>query len=356
MAIFVLDRCKESATHVLSHPIGGSPAFTLAGAAAGFRTFSQAMGVPSTGDFPRYNDYSIHYVAEQGLNFEIGVGQLVQYESGGPICLERYSSAGWVSASSNNNTIVDFPSGDGPISVYSAITAAAFNRRSPKNVQNADGDILGGNQNTMAGTGSTIVSGFSNSTNGGYNFVGGGVGNNTYGSYSTITSGFGNSAGGSYSTIPGGSGASTNMDGALVYGFANGGNAQMGWWGAKCFVNGSSFITLNSTARAATNQLAIRNNTTVYFEGFVVARGDISNYSVIWKVSGAASKNATAITTVLLGTPTVTQIYMAPNIADAALSVSADTDNGAISFSMTRGTGVNYFVVHAVIKFVEVTF
>ena len=113
-----------------------------------------------------------------------------------------------------------------------------------------------------------------------------------------------------------------------------------GHWGilplyAATTSNVATSLTSDGAAAGNANQLIVPSNTAIAFSILVVARQKAANgtASAAWQVTGLIRQEATAATTTLVGTPTVTAIS---NVPAWTLAVTADTTNGALS---VKGTG-----------------
>ena len=185
----------------------------------------------------------------------------------------------------------------------------------------------------------SVARGYSSTSLGADSFA---LGNNAYavsaGSYAI---GYNARTNRSYSLALGFYG-STNAIGKTSFGAASNAisSSAIGQWGilslfAATTSNTATALTSDGSAASSNNQLILPNNTAISFSILVVARQKAANgtASAAWQVTGLIRREATAATTTLVGTPTVTAIS---NVPAWTLAVTADTTNGALS---VKGTG-----------------
>lgn len=94
-------------------------------------------------------------------------------------------------------------------------------------------------------------------------------------------------------------------------------------------------LTTNGAAEATTNTWVLPNNSTGVFTGYVVARNTTGNDSIAWRIEGMVSRDATAATVALIGTPTVTQIASDASMSTCVLAVNVNTTNGSLRLQFT---------------------
>lgn len=114
------------------------------------------------------------------------------------------------------------------------------------------------------------------------------------------------------------------------------GTAQTGKYVLSVTTSNATPTKLATSAGAAdsTNQIILPNDSTYVFKIYVVARRtDANNESAGYEITGVIDRNASAGTTALVGTPTVTVI--AEDTAAWDVSVAADTTNGGLSITVT---------------------
>lgn len=250
--------------------------------------------------------------------------------------------------------------------------------------------IAGGNTNGANGTASTICGGDSNTASSNYSFIGGGQSNiaqtNTH---ATVCGGSSNTASGPYSFVGGGSsnqatsttscvgGGDTNLATALSSCVAGGENNRAN--GARSFVAGgqrgdtrsitgyhvfpacsapianvygvtqsallllgretpgntATVLTSNTSAANTTNQVILPSNSAYSFSGEVIAGVTGGGNTARWTIDGAIKRGATAASTTMVGTPTVTMTHNDAGAAAWTVAVTADTTNGGISVTVT---------------------
>jgi hypothetical protein len=101
-------------------------------------------------------------------------------------------------------------------------------------------------------------------------------------------------------------------------------------------------------------QITIQNNATWLVECDVVAKTAAGAKTMVWKWTGVIHRIASAASTAILGTPTLT-VVADPNTSGWSLAFTADTTNGALAITGTGGASDS---VHwlATIKFTQLTF
>jgi hypothetical protein len=174
-------------------------------------------------------------------------------------------------------------------------------------------------------------------------FIGSGAGNNITSSahLSAVLGGSFNTADGFNSTVLGGSyGTTRGVTGRIVTSSAS--TTVVG--GAQSSVIVFSTITVDGTALKLTsygaladssNQMTIPNNSAMYFKGSVIANVSGGGDTKAWVIEGAIKRGASAATTALVGTPTVTSGFADAGASAWTVAVSADTTNGALSVTVT---------------------
>lgn len=155
---------------------------------------------------------------------------------------------------------------------------------------------------------------------GDYSVIGGGSFNRASGLHSVVIGGNNNLNDAAYATILGGANANTRgIIGAVITpGYATGGASDSsGMIQSGLYVmseltadaNQGILTTNGSGTLTANNQIAMIDNSTMYFKGVVVAK-DITNSTNIdmWTIEGAVRRDAGSTTTNYLYTPTVTAL------------------------------------------------
>jgi len=222
------------------------------------------------------------------------------------------------------------------------------------NTASGSGSAVGGGGSNTAGGSSAIVGGGSaNSAGGSSAFVGGGGFNSASSTYATIGGGQGNVANSSHSTIPGGHLATTRSQvGRLSYASgATGGVAGGHQYGLLVVRQNTTnatatVLTSNGSATVATTNTDTLPDTSVYafyIRVVCIQTGGTAgtvNDAKAWEVTGAIKRNASAATTALLGTPTITVLGAdtnlgADNTTGAIIDVSANTTTGALYVTVT---------------------
>lgn len=232
-----------------------------------------------------------------------------------------------------------------------------------------DSIIVGGSGNSVSGTSSFLGGGTSNTANGSYATTGGGLGNSAGASFASVLGGDSNTASGASSVVGGGSGNTANGTNSVVPGGASGsargltgrlsfgagsfgvsGDAQYGLMVLRRSTtdNTPSAITATNAATSSVN-IPILPNTSLYaFRGQVTciqtagSAGTVNDCKA-WDIVGAIKRNATAASTALLGTPTITVLGAdtnlgADNTTGAIIAITADTTNGGLLITVTGET------------------
>lgn len=128
----------------------------------------------------------------------------------------------------------------------------------------------------------------------------------------------------------------TNTNGANQTGIINLG---------KQTIDATSNVVLksNTNTAAATNQLTLINNSSMMVHGYVVGQVSATS-SVCFEIKALIRRGANAAATVLVGTPTVTQVFADSALTATACSVVADTTYGALAVRVTgiAATTINW--------------
>jgi len=97
----------------------------------------------------------------------------------------------------------------------------------------------------------------------------------------------------------------------------------------------ATVLASNASAAGTTNQVILPNNSAFYFRGEVICgvtgAGDTKGFFI----EGAIKRGATAASTVLVGTPTVTSSYADIGAATWTLTATADVTNGGLAITAT---------------------
>jgi hypothetical protein len=246
--------------------------------------------------------------------------------------------------------------------------------------------IGGSANNVISGTSGAIFGGSGNTASAGRATCLGGLNNTASSGYSTCLGGSSNTASSSHSTCVGGqlNTASANYAAVCIGGFAQqayGRNAvtigreskankfsQFAQSSGKMSVTGdaqrSAFVlrkqTTNTTASEvfidnSSARLTMENDTTWAFDGLIIARRtDADGTNSGWSFSGVIKRDTNAASTALVGTCVPVVIMQDAGAALTAVTVTADTTNGSLKFTVTGETSKTYnWVVY--LRTVEVT-
>lgn len=232
-------------------------------------------------------------------------------------------------------------------------------RSSAAQVASGQGAFVGaGLNNTAASTATAVVAGQSNSASNSYAAVVAGAGNSASGAGSFIGGGSNNAASGADSCVPGG--ASNDADGQ--YSTALGFKAQCrGIQGSVARSSGgfnnvdgdgqSRAFTLyawttNATQTTATtdrgaagaaNQIVLPNNSAFVIKGTINARKNSTGDASAWEFTAYIKRGANAASTAMVVACTPTLVGQDAGAAAWAVSVDADTTNGALRVRVTGG-------------------
>lgn len=264
------------------------------------------------------------------------------------------------------------PKGSGALSARAANDAASGgNKRGPfavdlqlfsgvaTQVASGNSSVIGGGQNnTASGAGTVVAGGSSNNASGSTASIGGGSANTASGNNSTVGGGNSNIASGAGSTISGGRFATTNgILGLWAYGF-NGtaaGQNQLALFGGRSVTTGTTAVraTADGLAASTANQLVLRDNSAFKVRGEVVARDTVTGDTKEWDFHALIKRGAAAANTALVGTPTVTSAFADAAASAWAITIAADTTNGALAVNV-QGAGGNAIRWTVVCRSVEV--
>jgi hypothetical protein len=187
--------------------------------------------------------------------------------------------------------------------------------------------ILGGQNNTAStSTYATIINGDSNTASGQYSLV--------HGSNSTANSAHG-AAFGAWATtrsIVGYKAFAPNAPIASALG-----NSQMGVLsvGVQTTDATATVLRSNTSAAAATNQLAVAANSIVMFEIIVAAGLTAAGNAKVWEIKGGVKRGTLASTTALIGANTTNVIASDSGASAWTVAVTADTTNGCVAITVT---------------------
>lgn len=223
--------------------------------------------------------------------------------------------------------------------------------------------IAGGQSNSATGLASAVLGGRSNNASGVSSSIAGGYANLASGNNSFVAAGVFNVASGQYSIILGGAYVSTRgITGAIAAGGNSPIDASLGVSQRTQFILGRqtadatpTILATDSFGAGTTNQIVLPNNSAFYFKGFVVANVTAAGDTKGWFVEGVIKRGASAASTVLVGTATVTSNYADAGASTWAVTATADTTNGALAITVTGAAATTIRWV-ANVETTEVTF
>lgn len=252
-----------------------------------------------------------------------------------------------------------------------------------------DSAALAGSYNTASGFAATCAAGASNTASGNYSFIGGGYTNTASSDYSFVGGGNGNIASSSSAVVAGGQNCTAT--GALAC--TVGGDANTATGGYSCILGGANnvadsqysavlggrrgttrgiigyqvsascsapiaavagvtqsallllgrqttdatptVLASSSGAAGILNQVILPNNSAYSFSGEVIAGVTGAGDTARWTINGAIKRGASAATTAMVGTPTVTMTHNDAGASGWIVNVTADTTNGGIKVEVT---------------------
>jgi hypothetical protein len=207
-----------------------------------------------------------------------------------------------------------------------------------------DSSIGGGNRNQATASFSSVFAGDNNQATGTYAGVLGGSGNQASADSSVICGGRDNQASGNGSFIAGGyNGSARGIVGYHVFPACNNpvasvnGVTQSGLLllARQTTSNTATVLTSNTSAAGTTNQVILPNNSAYSFSGEVIAGVTGAGNTARWTIAGAIKRGASAGTTAMVGTPTVTMTHNDAGASAWTVAVTADTTNGGIKVEVT---------------------
>jgi hypothetical protein len=207
------------------------------------------------------------------------------------------------------------------------------------NTSSSYSSVAIGYNNTASSTAS-ISLGYANTSS---NFASVAMGNNNIASGgSSIAMGYSNVASGTASIAMGFRSHTNGISGRAVIGtpFSGiNGAYQLGQLGLGAITTDATATILKSDTNAvsATNQCTLQNNNAVSFDIEIVAINTGTGKAGQWNTTGLIKRGANASSTTLVGTPTINLTFGDSEswITASAVSISADTTNGALSVSVT---------------------
>jgi hypothetical protein len=242
-----------------------------------------------------------------------------------------------------------------------------------RNVASGDWSTVGGGRgNQASGAGAFIGGGgfdgvtiSANAVSGLSAVVSGGMGNNSSGYNAVVSGGRQNQANSTVGTINGGGyGTSRGITGYTVSpaSFSPIGTFLVGTSQAALLVLGvqttdatATVLRSDTSAASGTNQVILPPNSAYAFRGTVIANVTGGGNTKAWAIEGAIKRGATAASTALVGTPTVTSAYADVGAATWAIAVTADTTNGGLAVTFTGQAATTIRCV-AKLETTEVTF
>ena len=189
------------------------------------------------------------------------------------------------------------------------------------------GVICGGVSNRIwYGVGNAVLGGEANiaENSGGYAAVGGGRNNTADGAYSSILGGY-------YGSVRGIYGAQAHASGR----YAANGDAQRRRFVLRRASSSASAteLTADGAAAGTTNQVVLPNTSTFHFTVRIVARSTADDAAYL--ITGLIKRGASAGTTALVGTPTVTVVAESGGASAWDVAAVADTSNGCLRIDVT---------------------
>lgn len=251
-----------------------------------------------------------------------------------------------ISGGYNNYSTSDYTTISGGGGNYTTASYATVAGGSNCRARGFYASVGGGASNDCSGSYAVLSGGNSNTNSGSNAVIAGGYQNTVSGTGAVVGGGDTNLANANYSTIPGGSYATTrSIIGAQCYAsgrFATAGDAQtMLLQLRRQSTDGTGVVlTSDASAAAATNQVALINNSSYAFRGRVIARQSAGSSGTVgdtsgWDIYGVIKRVANAASTALVGTPTVTMIGQDAAASAWTVALTADTTNGALTITCT---------------------
>jgi hypothetical protein len=262
--------------------------------------------------------------------------------------------SGATQVASGNNSVVCGGSNNTASSAHSAVAGGQTNAASntftfigsgSSNTASGSYSIIGGGaSNTASATYSGIGSGLSNTSSQNYGYICGGQSNTVSGALAFIGGGANNTASGEYSFIGGGRyGTTRAITGYHVFPACNipfggvlGAAQSAILLLAVTTTNATPTVaTSDNVGAGATNQIVLPNNSAYSFSGQVIAGVTGAGNTARWTIAGAIKRGASAATTVMVGTPTVTMTHNDAGASAWTVAVTANTTLGCIKVEVT---------------------
>ena len=224
---------------------------------------------------------------------------------------------------------------------------------SNRNTASGDWSTIGGGlRNLASGAGSVVAGGGwdagsigGNTASGAGSVVGGGIANSATISYASVLGGATNRADGIGSSVLSGVRSTTRaINGNTVFGasYQPISTAASGYNQAALLILGrqttdatATVLCSDASAAGTTNQVILPNNSAYYFRGEVVSGVSQGGNTKGWFVEGVIKRGATAASTAIVGTATVTSNYADTAASAWALTALADTTNGGLKLTFT---------------------
>lgn len=208
---------------------------------------------------------------------------------------------------------------------------------------NASGNtstVAGGSGNAASTTSATVSGGTSNTASGANSSIGGGESNAASSSHAAIPGGRSNVANGIYSIAMGYLASSRGRNGGWASAcgsFSTAGQAQtMRLVYYTITTNATPGLLLSQdTVAGLTNYYVLENNMSIVFRARVIACQHTTGDTAAFEIRGCIKRRATAGTTALVGTPSVTVIAADAGAAAWTCSATADTTNGVLQINVT---------------------
>jgi hypothetical protein len=279
--------------------------------------------------------------------------------SSAQVASEAYSTigGGYSNTASGSSSIVGGGDTNTASSQYTTVSGGYFNTASDTAATVGGGDtntasgiysiVGGGRYNTASSQYSTIGGGDTNTASGRWSVINGGRNNTASGFFSTVSGGQYNTASGSASFVGNGyRGTTRSITGyhvfpACVIPIADAdGITQSGLLLLARETTGATATVLASTSSSAstTNQVILPNNSAYSFSGEVIAGVTGAGNTARWTIAGAIKRGASAATTVMVGTPTVTMTHNDAGASAWTVAVTANTTLGCIKVEVTGAT------------------
>jgi hypothetical protein len=212
------------------------------------------------------------------------------------------------------------------------------------NTASAIRSVALGASNTSSGQGAFTAGESNNAT--AADSIAIGNGNTASLNYSAALGGTGNMSNGMYSVVVGGTNG-TNRGIAGVSSWASSG-AALGRTQTEQFLlrvdtvgATPTRITTDGLTASSTNGPVLPNTSTYYCRIRISARNTTSGDSASWTGTALIHREANAASTVLIGTPVITQDYASASLATAAVAITADTTLGALAVTVTGIVATN---------------